>query len=469
MPRLAYALAAATLLAVAAVRAGTPARTAPTADLVSLQPLVTQWSPPATVSGCPASPGARVVFPSDSPSHATGPGALVWSVASTCPGGEGARVAAIDAGDGPGAPAIPRTANGRAIAPRGPLVASGAPHGQIVIAGSAPGAPADGLVIQGPAGGPFSSLQPVEGAAAPMALATAYLGDVALASAPAGSYDGDGLRVHVERFFSDGFVRNVSASAAAGSVQALTLALDYRSEVLAVWAQGGAIYARVVPNKGAAHPIQRLAPTGPHPRIAALLSDDDRAIVAWADQRGTQTSVYVDRSATGVRFGAPALLERFHDPDGLSSPAASPSLVRLSSESVMLAWAGSAEGHWVVRTAAVDLNGVGAASTIAAPGADALLADLAPGPDDDALLLWTEPLPTVAGPPDMARQAIFAARGIDTGPGRSVFDGPEEVAQPAPVSDAMVALDPRSDRAMAVWLGEAATIEYSIRGAGLGP
>ena len=141
----------------------------------------------------------------------------------------------------------------------------------------------------------------------------------------------------------------------------------------------------------------------------------------------------------------------------------------MSSESVMLAWAGSAAGHWVVRTAPVDLNGVGAVSTIAASGGDALLAALAPGPDDDALVLWTEPLPTAAGPPDMQRQAIFAARGSDAYPGQTVFGEPEELAPPAPVIDATVALDPDSDRAVAVWQGEAATIEYSIRSGAPGP
>jgi hypothetical protein len=468
--KLAYTLAAAAALAAAAVLAGPPAhtaRTARTADVAPAQPH-TLWSAPAVLSACPAGPTARVVFPSDSPEHATGPGAVVWSASSACPGGEGARVATIGADDVPGTGATPRTAAGRSIAPRGPLVAGGAPHGQIAIAGSSPAAPADGLLIQGAAGGPFAALQPIAGSAEPLALATAYLGDLALAAPPAGGHI-NGLNVHVERFYSHDFVRNVTARAGGGGpVQALTLAMDYRSEALVVWAQGGAIYARVVPNKGAPHPIQRLAPVGANPRIAAVLSDDERAIVAWSDQHGTQTSVYVDRSATGVYFGSPQLLERFQDPNDLSSPASSPSLVRLSSESVVLAWAGSAAGHWVVRSAPVDLNGVQAVDTIAAPGADALLADLAAGPVGDALVLWTEPLPSAAGPPDMQRQAIFAARGFGVYPGRIAFDEPEQVAPPAPVSDATVALDPDSDRAVAVWQGEAATIEYSIRESGSG-
>ena len=129
--------------------------------------------------------------------------------------------------------------------------------------------------------------------------------------------------------------------------------MDYRSEVLAVWVQGGTLYARLLPGQGAARPAERLARVGAHPHIAALLSDDGRAIVAWSEQRGARTSVYIDRSGSGVRFRAAELLERFEDPDGLTAPAASPSLVRLSSESVMLAWAGASAGHWVVRTASV--------------------------------------------------------------------------------------------------------------------
>jgi hypothetical protein len=373
-------------------------------------------------------------------------------------------VAAIGAGDVPVAAAIPRTAAGRQLAPRAPLTVTGGPHGQIVIAGTSPHAPANGLLIEGAADGPFSPLATVEGSAAPIALATAYLGDVALASPAADDRGGSELRVHVERFFAHGFGRGVPASAGGGGfVHALTLALDYRSDALAVWAQGGEIYAHDLPASGDVHTIERLAPVGPYPRISALLSDDNRAIVAWADERGGETSVYIDRSATGVRFGAPMLLERFRDPDGLSSPAGSPRLVRLSSESVMMAWAGSADGHWVVHTAAVDLDGVGAVSTIAAPGGDALLADLAPGPTDDALVLWTEPLQTAEGAPDLERQAIFAARGIDTYPRRTLFGKPEEVAPPAPNADATVAFDPDSDRALAVWRGEGAIVEYAIR------
>jgi hypothetical protein len=486
------ALLATALLSGSAALTGAPARAALSADVTPAPQHEAPWSVPAVLSACPAAPAAQVVFPSDSPSQTTGAGAIVWSASSRCPGGEGARVAPLGVGDLPGSPAIPRTATGSTLLPRGMLLATGASHGQILIAGSSPRTPSDGLLIQGGAAGPFTMLQTSDGTSAPMALVTGYLGDVALVAPPATDSGGaknigrsaaaperphgptgastQTLGVHVERFFAHEFVRNLSTrTAGTGRLQSLTLAMDYRSEVLAVWVQDGAIYARVVPNRGAARPLQRLAPVALHPKLAAVISDDEHAIVAWSEQLGDETAVYLDRSAIGVRFGAPQLLERFRDPDGPPSPTASPRLVRLSSESVMIAWAGATSSHWVVRTAPVTMNGIGDVSTIAAPDADALLADLASGPDADAIVLWTEPSPTVAGPPDMQRQALFAARGFDAHPERASFGEPQEIAPPAPVADPTVALDPDSDRAVAVWQGEAAAIEYAIGTVEAGP
>jgi hypothetical protein len=496
--KLASTLVAAGALAAAAVFGGAHSHT-PTALSADVAPAPVAgseapWSAPAVLSACPAAFAAHVVFPSDSPTHATGPGAIVWGDSAHCPDGEGARVAVIAANDAPGPPSLPRTAAGQPLVPHGALLASGAPHGQIVIAGAAapvaatttagltatvapgtrttPAALANALLIQGAAAGPFTTLDPSEGASStPIALTSGYLGDVALVAPPAGRPDGGRVNVHVERFYEHTFTRNVTARAAAGGpVQGLTLAMDYRSETLAVWAQRGAIYARLVTQSGAAHQLQRLAAAGSDPVISALLSDDHRAIVAWSEQRGDETAVYLDRSAPGARFAAaPQLLERFPDPDSVPAPAASPSLVRLSSESVMLAWAGAVDGHWVVRIAPIELNGLGDTDTLAATGTDALLAGLAAGPYDNALALWTEPLPTAAGPPDMQRQEIFAATGIDSYPRKAVFAGAELLAPPAPVSGATVAFDPADGRAIAVWQGEAGATEYSIRASAAGP
>jgi hypothetical protein len=278
------------------------------------------------------------------------------------------------------------------------------------------------------------------------------------------------VRLRVERHHASAFEPAVTVSrGAAGAVESLKVALDYRSDALVVWWQRGAIYARDLPASGRSgpsgrsHPVERLAGATREPRIAALISDDNRAIVAWAEQRATQTSIYLDISSPGVRFHRPILLERFTDPDGLQSPAGSPSLIRLSSESVMLAWSGSEAGHWVVRTAPIDLTGMRAVQTMPTPGTDALLAALAPGPAGDALVLWTEPQLNGAGAANPAQAAIFAARGIDAFPGLSIFGKPEQVAAPGPNSNLALAVDPGSDRALAVWRGAGGVIEYAIR------
>lgn len=425
------------------------------------------------LSRCPAEPAPHVVFPSDRPAHSTGPGAIVWSASAACPGGAGARVAPIGTTDQPGHSMVPRTPTGQALMPRGRLAASGGPHGQIVIAGASGQASAGGraLVVQGRAGGPFATLTPVDGAGAPLALATAYLGDVALTAPAAGATEGDGqLRVQVERFFASSFAPGATIAAGQaggrGPIQALAAALDYRSEVLVAWAQGGSIYASLVSNDGHPEAVQRLGAAGGETHLTALLSDDRRGMVAWSQVRNGESYVYIDRSGLGVRFHEPELLERFRAPDDLPAPAASPTLVRLSSESVMLAWAGASAGHWVVRLAQVDLSGLSAVTTIAAAetGADALLADLVPGPVDDALVLWTEPLPDASGTPDMARQAIYAADGLNLyPPARAVFSAAEQLAPPGHVSDPAAAFDPDTNAAVAAWQGEAGAIEYSVR------
>ncbi len=434
-----------------------------------------KWSAPTILSGCPGTGAPHVVFPSDSPTHGTGPGAIVWSASSPCPAGAGVLVAAISPEDDdvPGQPALPRTASGQTIALRGSVAATPGPYGRIVIAGASAGehtAPAGELLLtEGRAGGPFASPTALGGPASTFAFTTAYLGDVAFASlidTPRES----ATQLRVQRHHADRFAAPalLGATGAAGSssVQALTVALDYRSDALAAWSAQGSLYARELPAAGAPQPVQRLGP-GPPPgaRIAAVLSDDDRAIVAWSDRHDGQTSVYVSRSQPGVRFAGPQLLEEFPDPPDLPEYVVSPRLVRLSSESVMLAWTGAVAGHWAIRVAAIDMHGVRPSSTISPAGQDALLAALAPGPDDEALALWTEPLQTATGL-DLGSQAIFAARGFDANPGHTAFAAGEPIAPPGPNSEATVALDPDSDRAVAAWRTGTGQLAYAIRAPG---
>jgi hypothetical protein len=421
------------------------------------------WSAPAALSACAAAGPARAVFPRDKPTHATGRGAIVWSGASACPGGAGTLVSVIGHDDVPGRPSAARAPGGAKLSQRPPLAVAPAPHGQLVIAGSSPSSTGGGLLVQGSAGGPFSTLGTLAGAASQNALATGYLGDLAAASPTGGASGRAGVRIDVERYFAHALSPSRIVPAQRGAVQALTVGLDFRSDAIAVWRQDGALYAHDLPASGRAQPTQRLAGVGPAPRVTALISDDNRAIVAWADERAGTTSVYLDMSSDGVRFGRPRLLERFADPAGLAYPATSPRLVRLSSESVMMAWSGAQHGRWVVRTAAIDLNGLRRISMVSDAHADSLLSDLQPGPDGEAIALWTEPQRTADGRLDVHDQALLAARGIDAYPGMTIFGAPEAIAAAGPTEDATLAFDPASDRALALWRGEGGLVYYALR------
>ena len=386
-------------------------------------------------------------------------------------------MAAITPGtDVPATPSAPATAAGQALALAAPIAATGAAHGQILIAGDARARTrARGLLFsEGLAGGPFASPQDTGGAARPLALATAYLGDVALVSPGGGSAGGGSspLQLRVHRRFQSGFQAPVVVSpAASSSIEGLTLALDYRSDAFVAWERAGSIYARYMATSDpSGAPVQRVAAATPHAHIASLLSDDNRAILAWADTKDGITSVYAEISAVGIRFGAPRLLERFADPDGSPPPSDSPSLVRLASESVTLAWAGVAWGRWVVRCASVDVHGVRAVTTISDPQRDALLAGLAAGPANEVLALWSEPGEgSTASERD--DQALYAARGVDLYPERTVFTAPELITAagaPGTNGEAAVGVDPDSDRSVAVWRTPDGAIAYSLRSVGGG-
>lgn len=501
---------------------------ASTALLISLPSSVQTpgpWSAPMTLAACSAPGTPAVVFPSDAPRHGTGPGGIVWAAAERCSSGAGPRVAPVSSGqDVPGPAAAPRTAAGNALGIAAPLAVAAGPHGRILVAGpalllagptaptkrhawtSAPtksgllhtrtSAPAKSglLVSEGRAGGPFGAPRAGDGPAAPLAIATAYLGDVALASpgwpGPGGREPGGGtgaIELRMHRYYASSFEPPVPVTGGGGGfggsgfggsgfgggglegggLEGLTLAMDYRSDALAAWERAGAVYTRFMPGSDRSrYRDRRVATAAPGARIAAVLSDDNRAILAWSETRAGITSVYAELSGVGVSFGGQRLLERFADPGGGPPPGGDePRLVRLSSESVMLAWTSALAGHWTVRTAAVDLNGVRAIDTISMPGHDAVLTDLAPGPAGEAFALWTEPLAASAGARNYRDQALYAARGIDAYPGRTIFGRPQLVAPvgaAGTTGEASLGIDPDSDRAIVAWRTQAGAIDCSL-------
>jgi hypothetical protein len=308
-------------------------------------------------------------------------------------------------------------------------------------------------VAEGRAAGAFSPARLLGGPAALVAAASAYLGDVVVASPVWTTRTGWAVAVRVQRHYAGALAapRLVPVGAAPEAVAA---AMDYRAEVLLVWATRGGVYAREMAQGGALAPVRRLGalpPGAAAPEVQALLSDDGHAIVAWrwdAPAPGGGTLTTLDLSRFEVGAGAPAPpapttverfrdlpgpavaperfrdssasavgLERFRDssasavglersrdssasaaaPERSRNPSASAAapgalrLTRLSSEAVVMAWTGRAAGRYVVRASPVSLRrGAWAPGTISgAAGEEASLADLVPGPHAEALAVWS--------------------------------------------------------------------------------
>ncbi len=465
---------------------------------------VARWSPPARPSGCSAALTAAtapsVVFPGASPTTRSGPGALLWSAPRGCVVG----AAALEAVGATASEAVGTTAGEAVGAPAGEAVgaplgdddlpgrdralASGAGGGGgggnlaevVAAAGTATGqvlAVGGGDLAEGDGVGAFGAPHLLGGPATPVALASAYLGDVAIASPVRIRGSGWAIAVRVQRHYAESPAPARLVPVGASPVEAVAATMDYRAEVLLVWASGGAVYARALSPAGALGPARRLgnfAAGSPDPELRALLSDDGHAIVAWRNQSAApdgapSTTIELSISGSGLAFGAPRLLERFRDLGGFVPPAGSLRLLRLSSEAVVIAWTSVDAGHYVVRASPVSLRR-GAWAPVVISGrtsSDAVLADLAAGPDAEAYALWRVAPHPASGAPGRAgsgRWAIRAARGHYAGRGEVSFAAPELVAAPGPNGPPAVAVDPATGRVLAAWVTLVGTphVEYAL-------
>jgi hypothetical protein len=280
---------------------------------------------------------------------------------------------------------------------------------------------------------------------------------------------GPAIAVRVERFFQHGFGSVRLIPIHAGRVTALTAAMDYRAEVLVAWQQNGAIYVHLLRRTGRAEPTRRIGASDPHPQLQALLSDDDRCMIAWSSTdvrtRSTaRTRVYLDRSAPGVRFAAPPeLLASFPDPQNAGEHPGSVALVRLASENVVLAWSSAEHGHYVVRAAPAAYGTTRPSVRVSEAHAQAVLAALAAGPAGEAVALWTS-APRVDGVLDSDRTELWAARMFISADDRLGFRAPEMIAAAGANVAPSVAVDPANDRAVAAWrtLGAHPSVDYAV-------
>jgi hypothetical protein len=429
------------------------------------------WSAPKLLSGCPLAAGPQVAFPSESPSAATGPGAIVWAEDPSC-----APVSAGSPGTAPELSVASIDRSDRATSPsRQPLegwsgfglAATGASMGRIAVAGPlrAPAVSGGGGVeaLQGRAGGPLAPASTLAGADGLMSLTRAYLGDAAIATVQ--RQPRPAIAVSVERFFRSGFGPVRLIPIPDGRVSALVVTMDYRSDVLVAWQQDGAIYAHMLRASGRPEPTQRVGPSASHPRLQALVSDNDHGMIAWSSSAGhgrsSRTQVLLALSAAGVRFDSRRLVASFTDVQGAANGEGSLALVRLSSENVMLSWTDAERGRLVVRAAPALFAGTGQGVRLSDPARQSVLAALSPGPAGEAIALWRS-TPRLRF--DGGHSELWAARAFIERHGRVGFRRPERVAPAGASPAASVAVDPASDRPVAAWLalGDRARIEYAI-------
>jgi hypothetical protein len=414
------------------------------------------WSAPRTVTRCAAAPPA-VVFPSDAPAVASGAGALVWAStpggcgsAGAQAGGASVSVAPLDRDDRTRPPLV-RAPGGQAPLS---LQAVGGSMGRISVASlSAPGEGAPGggyVVLQGRARARPARV--LGGRASALSLARAYLGDVAVAaatSAPA-------IVVRVQRYYRAAFETRARVAVARSPVSALTATMDYRSDVLVAWQQQGAIFAHMLRASGRAEPTQRLGPSGPAPQLSALVSDNDHGMVAWSDTspatHGARTTIYVDLSAAGVRFGAPERVASFADPALAGRQAGSLALVRLSSENVMMAWTQRERGRYVVRAAPAVYAATRPSALLSDARAQSLLSDLAAGPAGEAVPVWrSSPGATF----DASHAQLWSTRAFIARHDRPAALPAQLLSGAGANAGPHVAVDPATDSAVAAWLAGA--------------
>jgi hypothetical protein len=281
----------------------------------------------------------------------------------------------------------------------------------------------------------------------PTALARAYLGDVAVASASGGR-----IRLALRRYFRRGFRPRASFAVGSAPVSALALALDYRSEVLVAWEQSGTVYARLMRNWGRLDPIERVGRSTDGPALQAMLSDNGHAMVAWASGADSErtTALQIALSDAHTHFGAPPRrIAAFADPAGLARRASSMGLVRLAGENVLLAWTAREDGHYRVRAAPAVFAGVRPSQALSPAGRDAMLEALATGPANEALAVWqsdrdsTSVCSVVIGTGDRVLPCAVQAL--------------PAVHAAAPVA---AAVDPGSDRPVLAWRDSASAVRY---------
>jgi hypothetical protein len=319
-------------------------------------------------------------------------------------------------------------------------------------------------VALGAAGGALAAARGLSGSTGQhvMGLAGNARGDLAVVTGDASHV----RTLYVRRAGTTSF--RVSLRIAVGSrARGATVAVGPKGDVLVVWEDDHAIFARHLGSTGHAGAVHRIG-DGVQSQLQAAIDNSGRLEVAWKTQRvseGESNTPAVVRFATaapGHGFGAQRTVETV-GASGTGRYVAAPG-VRLVAEadgSTLLAWTGFDAGHFVVRATEVVGGHRGTPQTLSPAGEDAVLGDAATGADGAAIVAWRSGVQG-ADPVPGATPAVFAS---ERGAGASAFGSPEQVSstgENVPTAP-FAALDPASGRTFVAYAPLSGGVQASAR------
>jgi len=414
------------------------------------------WSAPATIPGALGSSTPIVVTPA-------GTAVLLAPISRTAagsPGGPPSELVGLGPNGQPG-PAQPV-----AIA-AGLLTTYAGNH--IAIAGSTlvNGTITDrsrSTVALGTAGGALGAAHGLSASTGQhvMGLAGSARGDLAVVTGDASHT----RTVYVRRAGTTSF-RVALRIAVSSRARGATVAVGPKGDVLVVWEDDHAIFARHIGPTGHAGAVHRLG-DGVQSQLQAAIDASGRLEVAWKTQRvsegesNTPAIVRFATAAPGHGFGPQRTVETV-GASGTGRFVAAPG-VRLIAEtdgSTLLAWTGFDAGHFVVRATEVVGGHRGTPQTLSPAGEDAVLGDAATGADGAAIVAWRSGVQG-ADPVPGATETVFASL---RDPGATTFGGPEQVSQTGedvPTAP-FAARDPASGRSFVAYAPLTGGVQASAR------
>jgi hypothetical protein len=234
-----------------------------------------------------------------------------------------------------------------------------------------------------------------------------------------------------------------------GDVNAVTVAVGPRGDIVVAWERRGRIEARI---RRPGHRLGRVIPVGRGARLGtglrAAVASTGRVWLAWASQslseggdNGPFELQTAASSSTRFSFRRPRILDRY---DRLASDEATFDLSLDPERKGLVAWSSFDGQNFRARLASFNRTGRSARfTTLSLPGYDATVSDLATSEqENEALVVWSR-LDAVGEVGTMVLAGYLSPTGD--------YSGEEQVSTGDRARAPAVAFNPRTGRPTAVW------------------